>query len=244
MNPKDRSFTSVSNYIATVEKIKADNEAAGNKADLLFRGQTIDKPLLPKIARYEPNGDIRNIEKLVLKEFRRGILPLSEFQPSSEWDLLALAQHHGLPTRLLDWTYSALVALWFAVSVTDAAKIRKNQNGVVWILSPEVKDFLMDDDQESPYANGITKIFRGNIVSRRISAQAGLFTAHKIIRGVKVIPLESNGIYSRKLTKILIPSEKFRSIRLQLNTLGINQATIYPDLDGFCAHLGWRYFKK
>ena len=68
-------------------------------------------------------------------------MPLSEFQTKGEWELIALAQHHGLPTRLLDWTYSAFVALWFAVNET-AQKVEKDKEyGVVWLLKTKPSDF-------------------------------------------------------------------------------------------------------
>ena len=124
-NYKIEYIDSINDYISIVEKIKRNSEANANYAELLFRGQNTDKPLLPKLARLRLNGNIVNVEKLMLAEFKRGIIPLSEFKPEDDWDLLALAQHHGLPTRLLDWTYSSLVALWFAVS--EAPK--KNEKG-------------------------------------------------------------------------------------------------------------------
>jgi hypothetical protein len=106
-----KKINSVKDFVDLIEKIKEENVNRGNKSDLLFRGQQKDEPLLPKLARLNLNGEIDNVEKLILEEFKKGILPLSEFKPEDEWDLLALAQHHGLPTRLLDWTFSALTAL-------------------------------------------------------------------------------------------------------------------------------------
>ena len=102
-------------FITRIETLKYEHEVSGNNSELLFRGQREDKKLLPKLARLNLNGNIKKIEKLMLDEFKRASLPLAEFEPKDNWDWLALAQHHGLPTRLLDWTYSALVALWFAV---------------------------------------------------------------------------------------------------------------------------------
>jgi AraC-like DNA-binding protein len=106
-----KKINSVKDFVDLIEKIKEENVNRGNKSDLLCRGQQKDEPLLPKLARLNLNGEIDNVEKLILEEFKKGILPLSEFKPEDEWDLLALAQHHGLPTRLLDWTFSALTAL-------------------------------------------------------------------------------------------------------------------------------------
>ncbi|MDB5086877.1 MAG: hypothetical protein JWR09_871 [Mucilaginibacter sp.] len=233
------SISTITEYVGLVEKVKIASEKKGNNADLIFRGQNADYPLLPKLARLALKGEITNIEKLLMEEFRRGILPLSEFQPTNNWDLLALAQHHGLPTRLLDWTYSALVALWFSVS--RPAKI--GINGVVWILNAEVTDFRTDTEKIDPLSNKITKIFRSTVVSRRISAQSGVFTVHKINENGKMIKFETNSDFSVKLTKITIPGSQFASLRKQLHIMGVNSASVFPDIDGYCKHLEWRYSK-
>src|SRR4030042_3514582 len=171
---------SVSEYIDYVVRFKELNEKKGNNVELLFRGQGIDAPLIPRIGRLTlriKSNSILKTEKLILEEFRRGILPLSEFKPENNWDLLALAQHHGLPTRLLDWSYSALIALWFAVDCPPQYdKKGVAQDGVVWILTADVDDFRTDTTTADPLDNEITKIFRSTVVSRRISAQSGVFT--------------------------------------------------------------------
>ncbi len=241
---KATTITNINAFINLIEQIKSDNKSRKNNADLIFRGQRSEKPLLPKLGRLDLKGSKENIEKLMLTEFKRGSLPLTEFKPENNWDWLALAQHHGLPTRLLDWTYSALVALWFAVE-KPAKKNDKGDldNGVVWILAGEVADFRMDTDTTDPLSNKITKIFRSTVVSRRISAQAGLFTVHKINEDGNMIKFETNKEFKHKLTKAIIPHKDFASIRKQLHVLGVNSSTIFPDIDGFCRHLEWRYSK-
>jgi hypothetical protein len=239
---------SVSEYIAFVEKLKEQNEIKGNNAELLFRGQGIDKPLIPKIGRLKlriKTDSIVKTEKLILEEFRRGMLPLTEFKPENNWDLLALAQHHGLPTRLLDWSYSALIALWFAVDCPPQYDKKGNaHDGVVWILAADVDDFRTDTTTADPLDNNITKIFRSNVVSRRISSQSGVFTVHKIMENNRLIRFENNKNYKNKLTKLLVKGNDFAKLRKQLSMLGIHFASIYPDIDGFCKNLEWRFAKK
>jgi hypothetical protein len=230
MKKTDDYIENVSSYIAFVESLKEDNETKGNKTELLFRGQGADKPLIPKIGRLKykiQTNSILHTEKLILGEFRRGILPLTEFKIENNWDLLALAQHHGLPTRLLDWSYSALIALWFAVDnppFVDKKGIP--QDGVVWILAAEDKDFRTDTTTADPLDNNITKIFRSNVVSRRISAQSGVFTVHKILNDNKLIRFENNKNFKNKLTKLLIKGDNFAKLRKQLSILGIHYASI------------------
>lgn len=240
-NYREIKVSSVHQYIKIINTEKTDAKNAGNNVDFLFRGQPEDSPLIPKLARLKLRGEIINIERLILDEFKRTCIPLSEFQPQDEWDLLALAQHHGLPTRLLDWTYSALIALWFAVR-----EVPKDNNkiAVVWLFIPNLEDYRSDIEEFGPLSNKITKIFRPKIISRRISAQSAVFTVHKIIDGGRVVKFENHKNYSTKLLKIMIESKHFPAMRNELNTLGVNSASVFPDLVGLCEHLQWRYSYK
>lgn len=235
---REITISDLTSFIQFIEAEKKNAKIADTNVDFLFMGQSADLPLIPKLARLKLRGEISNIEKLIIEEFKRTSLPLIEFQPADEWDLLALAQHHGLPTRLLDWTYSALIGLWFAVK--DVPE-KKNQYGVVWIFSPDIDDFRTDIEKYGPLSNKITKIFRPKSITRRISAQSGVFTVHKINEGNKVVKFEKNPTFSNKLIKVKIESKNFASIRSGLNMLGINHGSVFPDIDGLCAHLQWRY---
>ena len=234
----------IKEYVDLIEKIQLKNKAENNSADLLFRGQSEDYPLLPKLGRlYLKGSTMTNTETIMLAEFKRGIVPLTEFNPENDWDLLALAQHHGLPTRLLDWTYSALVALWFTVKSAPRDRGTKSfKDGVVWIFCPVAEDYRLITD-ETPLSNKITKIFRSTVISRRISAQSGVFTVHKIHDDHRFIKFELHGAFGKKLTKVIVPFSAFAAIRKQLHVMGVNYSTIYPDIDGFCKHLEWRYTK-
>lgn len=166
-------IASVSQFVARIEEIKKQQIAHGNKSDLLFRGQPCDKPLLPKFGRVKAKGKRQKIELLLLNKFARASLPFREFEPKDEWDLLALAQHHGMATRLLDWTRSAPAALWFAVRNPPEKKDdgKGLENGVVWVLCAEVGDFGPDTEQGSPLDNkSRTLVFRPKAITRRIVA--------------------------------------------------------------------------
>ena len=245
------TITTVADFVSRVAEIKKQQVAQGNKADLLFRGQPCDKPLLPKLGRIVPKGELPTIERLILSNFDSASLPFREFEPKNDWDLLALAQHHGLPTRLLDWTFSALAALWFAVRNLPEKKDNGKdfENGVVWVLCAIVDDFRLDTKHSGPFDNkSRTRIFRPKAISPRIVAQSGVFTVHRLQKPgsdkkFKFVPLEKNRNYKNKLVKFVVPPSAFASIRTELNMMNANAALLFPDLDGLCSHLSWRYSK-
>lgn len=236
------SPSSLSEFLKIIEEEKATEVRKGNNADFIFRGQNVDEPLLPRIARLNPKGELIKIEKLMMAEFERQIPPFTKREPHDAWDLLALAQHHGLPTRLLDWTFSALAALWFCVSQPPATDMEKSSDGVVYVLKSRSTDFINFPTKEDPYKPGRTRVFRPRIVTQRILAQSGLFTCHKRTREGKFVTLESNKAYKDRLTKITINEKNFVQLRDQLITNGVSNLALFPDLDGLAAHLKVRYF--
>lgn len=244
----EKTILNLVDFFKSIDVIRQGIQKSGNNADLLFRGQNVDKPLLPKIARLKlrsPNLPLKQTEKLIMSEFKREYMQYADMQPQNEWDVMALAQHHALPTRLLDWTTNPLIALWFAVGECPIEYKNPNNNGVFWILGADKSDYLNLDDTEAkgPYSNSKTMIFRPKAVARRISAQSGLFTAHKINKDGKMLALDHNVAYKAKLTKFLIPYNEMKFLRKSLIDIGINPTSIYPDLDGLCKKLQSRFAK-
>jgi FRG domain len=202
---------------------------------VLFRGQPEDWPLIPKIGRLEVRRPVIEAETEILETFKRQSLPFLERVPASKWDWLAIAQHHGLPTRLLDWTLNPLVALWFTVVKPPVAR----RNGVVWAFKPELDDYvkIAHDD---PFAGDRTKVFQPSHVAERIRVQAGYFTVHKYLHKRKrFVPFDKIGLYKPRLTKLVIFSSAFADIRFRLDQYGVNHSTVFPGLDGLSRHVEW-----
>src|SRR5262245_32442685 len=79
-------------------------------------------------------GNYATLERHLLRNFRRYARGPFETEPFSVWKWLTVGQHHGLPTRLLDWTYSTLIALHFVTASVD----QLNKDGIVWCVDSKV----------------------------------------------------------------------------------------------------------
>jgi len=200
----------------------------------LFRGQSLDKALLPKIARYELK-DVEETEREMLEDFQRRSIHLIDYHPGNSWDWLALAQHHGMATRLLDWTENPLIALWFSMSpkIEDLT----TDYSVVWGFRVPKEDIVNLTDDKDPFKGGMTKIFKPNHITKRISSQFGWFTIHKFNSDKKFMPFESNRDYADRLFKIKIDGKCFRECQIRLHNFGINSSSMYPDIDGLAKHV-------
>lgn len=206
----------------------------------LYRGQNLDKTLLPKIARYE-TADVDKVERLMLEDLQRRSIHLIDYQPGNSWDWLALAQHHGMATRLLDWTENPLIALWFSMAHESP---KHSDYSVVWGFKVPQEDIVAATDEMDPFQEGSTKVFKPNHITKRISAQFGWFTIHKCSRDKKFVAFEKNKEYADRLFKIKISSDCFSECRQRLHNFGINSASMYPDIDGLAKHVQWLYLEK
>ncbi len=222
----------VSTPIGNVSELIAYVEKNCDTGRYLFRGQPRDEPLLPKIARNNPTWDVLKLEKHLLEDFRRGSVPYLAVRPEDEWDWLAVAQHYGLMTRLLDWTDNPLAALWFAVQGRS-----KGQLGVVWVFDVPLEDVVGSGAKPGPFRGPRTQAFRPRHLTRTIVAQGGWFTVHKYLEEQsKFLPLEQISRLKPRLFKLRVSSD-FRKLRTQLHLCGVNEATMFPELGRLCRHL-------
>jgi hypothetical protein len=208
----------------------------------LYRGQSLDKALLPKIARYQVK-DVEKTERAMLEDFQRRSLHLIDYHPGNSWDWLALAQHHGMATRLLDWTENPLIALWFSMA-PKTIDVRDVDYSVVWGFNVPDKDIVATTSEMDSFKEGITKVFKPNHITKRITAQFGWFTIHRSNREKQFVPFEQNADYSESLFKIEINSECFAECKKRLHNYGINSASMYPDIDGLAQHVEWLYLEN
>jgi hypothetical protein len=207
-----------------------------DQSEVLFRGRPCEWSLLPSLARERLTDDVLAVEKSMLDEFQRHSLPYLRVTPATTWDWLALGQHHGLPTRLLDWSQNPLTSLWFAVS----RPAHEGENGIVWVFRPGGEDFPSEAEKDSLECKR-HMVFAPKHLSERITAQVAYFTVHKCWTGGPAFePLEESEELGAKLTKVTIPADRFAHLRFNLDRCGVNHASVFPGLDGLCSHIKWK----
>lgn len=170
---------------------------------------------------------------MVLELRRRGVMLFDT--DIDDWDLLIMAQHFGMKTRLLDWTSNPLTALWFACSNNDP-----NYSSFVYLLIYSDKDILDKNKFPSPFDITHTMVIHPTLNNQRIIAQHGLFTVHTYIKNhKKFVPLNKNSLLKDKLIMIEIPGKLKNDLIIKLNILGVNKFTLFPDIEGLCNYINW-----
>ncbi|SFO75873.1 FRG domain-containing protein [Chitinophaga sp. YR627] len=215
-------------------------EANTNLEYVLYRGQKEDWPLVPKLSRVKiRSGNELAAERMMLENFKRLARPHLSKIPGNDWEWLALAQHHGMATRLLDWTSNPLAALWFAIAQPSTSKY-----GVVHVLFADEKAFLKPTEihKLDPFKETKPKIFQPEISTIRIQSQSGWFTTQKLNKRTNNFePFNKSSSFSRDMQRLIIPSECFSDLRYQLDKFGVNRFSLFQDLDGIAAYAEWSH---
>jgi type I restriction enzyme M protein len=203
-------------------------------AQWFFRGhESSSYKLVARLFRLdlgESFSKIADVEDYLIKTFKQEGAPFVDRQPANGPEWVQLAQHHGVPTRLLDWTTNALIALYFAVEG------RFHDDGDVWCMGfPSTNNCLPRSTQ---YARRTTLRKESRIIfprhlSPRITNQSGCFTWHD-----SNAPLnESEEWKAMRFKRVRIKAADKPSILDDLYNLGIHRAFIFPGLDGLARRL-------
>jgi hypothetical protein len=187
--------------------------------------------LIPSFGRSQDKTGYYS-ERRILAEFKNQALGYLDKVPTNDWGWMALAQHHGLPTRLLDWTTNPLVAAYFAVRdeinlETEKRQGRDGSSAIYFMIyKPAPLDITTLPDPLDYDQHGVFWPPHG---TPRIKAQSGVLT----IQPDPAVPFA----FGSTLVKYVIAHQDRRVFRSNLNSYGIHDASMFPDLDGLSSHL-------
>lgn len=243
----------VTSWIGLHEELFKDSWQANMKrhrSHFAFRGLS-DATYDLKTSLMRLGGDYERLEVPLLRNFMK-YAQSDAVQNDSDWNWLSVAQHHGLPTRLLDWTYSPYVALHFATANLG----KYDADGVIWCVDyVEIKKHLPDDLQ-SILTDARSNSFTVEMLADAKITLDSLSTASispfpifmeppsiddRIVNQFALFSLMSNPtvVFSEWLQnhpqlfrRIIIPASLKWEIRDKLDQANITERVLFPGLDG------------
>jgi hypothetical protein len=239
MKYQDRNISSIGELLTLLTADRTQN----GETPFWYRGQTNSNwNLQPKFLR-----GVNRPEWDIIGRFQQNATLLVERTPATDFDWLFLIQHYGGPTRLLDWSESPLVALWFAVNNDETP----DEAAAIWCLLPTVlnqyANFRAEFDGSIPSFSDSTLtsysptalqqekrshlIPMAAIASRnspRIQAQQGVFTiSHRANGSVDNLP---QNYQSDHVWRYIIPATSKPTIQTELKALGFSKFQLFPEL--------------
>jgi FRG domain-containing protein len=192
----------------------------------VFRGENAPGYVLrPRAGRFEPAARAADMEKALLDEFKKRAQPLVSSPLPSDWEWLALAERHGLATRLLEWTASPLLAAFWAVQDPYLGGDR-----VLYVLDCAGIP-VGPVTGVSPFSVKAVTLYRPTHSSEGVAVPCGVFTLH---------PNPTAAFEAEGLERWLIKGEALTGICMTVDGYGTDdEALTYADLDFMCRKLNW-----
>ncbi len=243
-------------YVASVDElVEIVTDMSVDDRILWYRGHRMASwDVLPSIHRGYSSLEERNLTNRFRSRAAMRHSTTPEYDANAGW--LSLMQHYGLPTRLLDWTRSPLIATYFALEQDMPGGTPRVGDAVVWVLSPHQlnsnegfsppvtpsidahmrEEMLLPAFTDKLKENNKVLAAMASETDMRMFVQQGCFTIHSDREALNRKPRNSE--FSRPI--VIIEKAAVR-IAAQINACGFRQGDIFPDLGNLAAELKRSY---
>lgn len=262
-----KTLTNMTEILSLLSNQEYDVNIQRYRSSYLYRGLSNSSYSLMTSLQRNCKDKQGLIESAIIRNFTKYAIIEDAQIKESVWRQLILGQHHGLPTRLLDWTYSPLVGLHFATSGEDLCNMDQH-DGALWRINieeinnllPSVyrnslireKAYLFTVDMLLSIVNDLNKydndmqhtamvLLEPPSIDQRIISQYSYFS---------IIPMQMHNIeefldkYTHKTVKYIISKNLRWEVRDMLDLANINERTVYPGLDGLSSWLKRHYYVR
>lgn len=229
-NNSVKEIEKLSDYIIFIENLSSEF--------CLSRGQSNNHKLLPSAYRLDNKGNKRYEPKSIhtfLEEFKNRATHYfkDSYKLENEIEWIAHAQHFGIPTKLLDFSYSPMISLFFAVEKSFDRK--DDSDSAIWFLNPyklnekvtENKKIFNIPSSELPSGIDDPVVIKTRSINNRINSQQGVF----VYFNGNPTPLEEFIDDNNILKKVIIKAEYKKDILVSLHDIGFKFSDLYPELE-------------
>lgn len=244
-----------------------DSRTGRHRSSYLYRGLPNEAFKLETSLYRNCKDKLKDIEKSILRNFTKYAATEDSQLKESIWRQLIIGQHHGLPTRLLDWTFSPLIGLHFATSGEDLSNMDKH-DGSLWRIDIEELNALLPNTYQNILNNENAFLFTVDMINNLTknlddydvdmksdsmvlieppSIDARIINQYSYF---SIIPKNMTNIEeflnsrTNNTVKYIIDKDLRWRVRDMLDQMNINERIMYPGLDGLSTWLKRHYYVR
>ena len=265
MAVKEVKLSTIEEVLTTLTTAEFNDALKRNRSAFLFRGLPNVSYKLTTSLRWNCKGKAGELEPSILRNFSKYAASTSPL--NSCWEQMVIGQHHGLPTRLMDWTYSPLAALHFATSGEDITGMNQH-DAVVWAIDITEMNTLLPAKYQKVLNDARAYLFTIEMLDRVAKdlttydndmGEDGIVLLEppsidqRIINQYSYFSIIPSGVEdieqfldekTTRTVKYILDKEIRWQIRDMLDQCNVNERTIYPGLDGLASWIKRHYYVR